>query len=255
MLTTTLAKISDIEAPALAGFSAWPLDALAFESDLAAVYPENQIVYFSPGRNIIGAAPAREGDSCAEARRWVAQNNATTLLQDGAVLGGLPRYQMPTAGFYSDLDAPVTDLTIAALVRVPNVSGFKSLATIGVNAATRAMLYITGNDIAYQHGTGDVKTSTGTTVVADQWLVLLSSFQASDNALRVYANSTALLMSETMANDIPAETRAAIGSTTAGAQPLVGEVALVMMWDRALHTDVVALAKVMTAIGGLAALT
>lgn len=255
-LLKTVVDIKDVSASALVGYPTWPIAALPFESDLASVYPSNMLSYVSPGRGALTASPIQSADACNMSRRWVAQNLGASLVQDSGVLGNLPRWSFNGSGLglLGTLDAALTDYSIAMLVRTPTVTGLKPLLTIGASSSTRTMLYITGPNVALQHGTGDVKTTTGTAVVANTWLPVVVSYKNSDKAIRVYTASTTALISSTMTNSPPSDFVGAWGSSNTGSLYFTGEIALGILWDTPLHSDVTALGKVIAAINGIKAL-
>lgn len=239
------------------GYPKVPPKAFPFEAALAKIYPADMISYLQPGRSGIVASPLKERDPCTGSAIWTAQTAGTVKAQDSGVLGGLSRwiFNGADAGIYGSIPAVLTDYTIACLARANNVIGFKSLVTVGNSLATRLMLYFSGDDVYLQHGTGDIKSSSGTTVVANSWLPVIVSYKNDTKALRIYTSTVAPLVSDTMTNSPPAEVIAAIGSARSGAQPLAGEIAMNAIWSRAIHEDATALAQLVAAMNGLAALT
>lgn len=256
-LKTTLVDVVDISAAPIPGYPSWPVAALPFESDIATVYPADMVAYVQPKRGGLEASPLRERDACSDTRIWTAQTTGTTAVEDSDQLGGLPRWSFNGVdnGIYGSIDAPLTDYSFALLARTTSVIGIKALLNIGTTSGTRLFFYITADDLALQHGTGDIKTSTGSTLAANTWMPLIVSYKNSDKSLRVYAGSTTPLITATMTNSPPSDLLGAIGSLRAGGQPMAGEIALSAIWARALHDDTAAIAKLMTALKGLAALT
>lgn len=252
LILTTIDDRSPRTGDAVPGYPTINLRALPSEALLSKVLPENMVSYLTPGRGAITASPIQERDSCTGNAIWTAQTTGTTTATDGAVLGGLPRWDFDgvSAGLYGSLPAALTDYTFACLARADNVSGAKSLITVGSLGATRAMLYFNNATIALQHGTTDVKAS-GNIVAANTWTPIIVSYKGSTKALRIYTTTTSTVVSATMTNSPPADVVSAIGSTRAGAQPLLGEIALAAIWNTPVHEDATALTNLVTALNGL----
>ena len=255
-LQTTLVSLSDATGVAVPGYTTWPPSVLTYEAAIAKIMPTTMQSYFSPGRRIVqSSGNIKERDACLDTRIWAAQS-AITLAQAGGTLGNLPRAVISSGdGFFADLSAALTDYTFAMVVRTTSVVGIKALFNVGTTAGTRIYAYMTADDIALQHGTGDIKTSTGTTIIANAWLPLIFSYKNSDKSLRVYANgSITPIISATMTNSPPSDVVAAIGSLRAGGASLTGETALNVVWSTHIHDDATALANLMAALAGIAAL-
>ena len=252
-LNYTTVDLAPRTGAAIAGYPTWPLAAFPFEAQIAKVAPSSMVSYLQPGRSGLSASPLQERDACTGAAIWTAQTTGTTIATDGAVLGGLPRWEFDgsSAGLYGSLPAALTDYTFACLARADNVSGAKTLITVGSSGTSRVMLYFSSDDIFLQHGTTDIKSSTGTTVVANTWIPVIASYKDSTKALLVYTTTTTPLISATMTNSPPAEVVAAIGSARTGVQPLLGEIALAAIWDTPIHEDATALANLVAALNGL----
>jgi len=252
-LNYTTVDLAPRTGAAIAGYPTWPLAAFPFEAQIAKIYPEDMVSYLQPTRSGLSASPLQERDACTGSAIWTAQTTGTVVAQGSGVLGGLPRWDFngTDAGLYGSIPAALTDYTIACLARADNVSGTKSLVTVGGTAGTRLMLYFSSDDIYLQHGTGDIKNSTGTTVVANTWLPVIVSYKDSTKALRIYTTTTTPLVSATMTNSPPAEVIAAIGSALTGVQPLAGEIAMNAIWSRPIHEDATALANLVAALNGL----
>jgi len=255
-LNFTTIDLSPRTGEAVAGYPTITLDAAPFEAQIAKVAPASMVSFLTPGRGAISASPLQERDACTGAAIWTAQTTGTTIATDGAVLGGLPRWEFDgaSAGLYGSLPAALTDYTIACLARADNAAGAKSLVAVGSSGTSRVMLYFSSDDIFLQHGTTDIKSSTGTTVVANTWLPVIVSYKDSTKALRIYTTTTTALVSATMTNSPPAEVVAAIGSADWGAAALLGEIALAAIWSTPIHEDATALANLVAALNGLAAL-
>lgn len=257
-LRTCVVWVEDVAAAAYPGLPNWVANALPFQAELSDTYPDDMVTYFLAGHSPLPGSPPREGDSCDGAGPWVAQSALITLEREDAVLGGLPRYSFPgtTEGFEAALAAPLTDWTAAILCRTPNTTGSKFLLNVGTTSSTRLGIYLTGNDVAVQHGTGDAHVSSGAAVVADTWLPLICSFENSTKALRIYNGSTTPLLSSTMVNSPPADLAIAIGALLNGStNAFQGEIPVVLIWTEAIHTDAAALKKLVAAMNGLSQLT
>lgn len=251
-LNVTTVDLTPRTGAAIAGYPTWPLAAFPFEAALAKIYPADMVSYLQPGRSGLSASPLQERDACTGAAIWTAQTTGTVKATDSGVLGGLPRWDFDgvSAGLYGAIPAALTDYTFACLARADNVSGAKSLITVGSSGTTRAMLYFNNATIALQHGTTDVKAS-GNIVAANTWTPIIVSFKSADKSLRVYTTTTSAVITATMTNGTPSDTASAIGSTRAAQQPLAGEIALSAIWSRHIHEDATALANLVAALNGL----
>lgn len=254
-LNFTTIDLSPRTGEAVAGYPTITLEAAPFEAQIAKVAPASMVSFLTPGRSGLSASPLQERDACTGAAIWTAQTTGTTIATDGAVLGGLPRWEFggASAGLYGSIPAALTDYTFACLARADNAAGAKSLVAVGSSTATKAMLYFNNATIALQHGTTNVKAS-GNIVAANTWTPIIVSYKNADKSLRIYTTTTTAVVTASMTNSPPAEVVAAIGSTRVGMHPLLGEIALSAIWSTPIHEDATALANLVAALNGLAAL-
>lgn len=241
---------------AVPGYPAQVIAAQNHLAALAAVYPADGALFVMPGRSdLANLVPLQERDIGAD-RIFVAATTGTTRVTDGTVLGGLPRFLFggTDIGLTANLDAALTDYTAVILARASNVSGAKFLLTVGSNGATRTGIYINGDDLAVQHGTANVVSTTGTVVVANAWVPVIVSYRNSDRAIQIFGGTTTPLFTGTIAASPPAEVVTAIGSLLTTSNPHVGEIALCAIWRRVMHTDAAAMAALVNALNGLIAL-
>lgn len=256
-LMTTVADVKPVTADRLDGFVDWPVAALPIEADLAGIHPADVQSYISPGRIGGQSLPIRLGDAAESGRVWAAQNTGITVLQGAGVLAGLPRYNFDGSGggLYASLAAPLTDYTVAGLVRLANVSGNKGLFGVGTTAGTRLLVYFNASRFAVQHGSGDVLQSATGVMAAEVWTPVIASYRNSDKALRLFAGSSLTpVLSGTFTNSPPSEVAAALGSTPNALLPMTGQVALCTVWSRPVHTDPAALAALVDALTRMVAL-
>ena len=251
-LNYTTVDLAPRTGAAIAGYPTWPLAAFPFEAQIAKVAPASMVSYLQPGRSGLSASPLQERDACTGAAIWTAQTTGTTIATDGAVLGGLPRWEFDgaSAGLYGSIPAALTDYTFACLARADNAAGAKSLVAVGSSTATKAMLYFNNATIALQHGTTDVKAS-GNIVSANTWTPIIVSYKNADKSLRIYTTTTTAVVTASMTNSPPAEVVTQIGSARAGMHPLLGEIALSAIWNTPVHEDATALANLVAALNGL----
>lgn len=246
--------------PAVPGYPAQVIAAQAYLASMALVYPDDCTAFVMPGRSDLASLmPLQERDA-AGSRIWAAMNSVTTRSADSGVLGGLPRFILPYPtttlnGLYSQLSAQLTDYTVVTLMRANNITGTKWLFGVGQTLAGRVGVYVNAATVAVQHASTDI-AATGSIVTANAWLPIIASYRNSDKALSVHCGSTTAAVTRTMTNSPPADLDAAIGAMPiAGVNPHAGEIALTAVWTRPIHTDATALARLVTALNGLAALT
>lgn len=259
LLTTVIDLQPARTGTAVPGYPAQIAAAQPHLASLATIYPEDCAMFVGAGRSDLAALiPLQERDA-GGARIWAALNGNTTRVALGGVLGGLPRFVLPGAtfdGLYASLDAALTDYTVAVLARASNVTGAKWLFGVGSTGAGRLGVYFNGANVTVQHATTDVVTTPGTVVVANAWVPVIVSYLNAGRAVSVHVGSPVAAVTGTMTNSPPADVAAALGAVpVTGLQPLVGELAFCALWRRALHTDAAALARAVTAMNGLAALT
>lgn len=258
-LSTTIIDLQPLRTGvAVAGYPAQIIAAQAHFAALASIYPDDCAVFVGPGRSDLAAlVPPQERDA-GGARTFVAPNATTTRQAASNILGGLPRFAMTGVtmdGLFASLDAALTDYSMAVLARTSVLTGAQWLLGVGSTGGTRLGVYVNGANLSVQHGTGDVKTTAGSVVVANAWVPLIVSYRNSDKALQIHAGSATPLLAATMVNAPPPDLTMGLGNLpTTGVQPLTGEIALAGLWRRALHTDAAALAKMVAALNGLAAL-
>lgn len=260
-LQTTQIDITGRSGTAIAGLPSWPVAAFPYEADIAATLPENMIAYVQAGRSDLRTAvdPLRERDACDLSRVWMGQSNFLARATDSGVLSGLPRFVGSASdgqvrAYYTDLGQSVTDYTIAVLARVSTGSANNTFLSIGADATARIMLFAnTSNQISIQHNSTNT-VAAASSITLDEWLPIIASYRDSDKAMRVYAGSTTPIISATMTNSPPASSLASILSLRAGASELNGELVFAAIWDQQVHTDAAALAKLVAAMNGLAAL-
>lgn len=238
----------------------WPLAPRPYEGILANIYPTDQVSFASPGRSKIADSPVIiDADICGYFPRWTAQSAAITREIDSGILGGLPRWKGSAhislnSGLFSTLEQSLTDYSMAVLAKVTTGSRNNSLVSIGPLTTDRIMLYTSTTDkLSIQHNSSDIKAATDSVVIGD-WLPIVVSYEAATKAMRVYMGSTTPVISATMTNDPTTSRLAALMTTRENINELDGEMALCVIWNRALHLDSAALASAVLAVNGLAAL-
>jgi hypothetical protein len=261
-LQTTQVDITSRSGTAIAGLPVWPVAAFAHEAVIAATMPEAMVAYVQAGRSDLrgAVAPMRERDACDLSRVWTAQSNAMpSRLADNGVLSGLPRWVgsgsiASRVGLTADIGAALTDYTIACLARITTGAVNNCFVNIGSTATERIMLYTsTADRIAVQHGSSDQKVA-DVSVTLGAWLPIVASYRHSDKAMRVYAGSTTPLISATMTASPPASALASLMITPDTNVELAGELVFAAIWNEPVHLDSVALAGLVGAMNGLAAL-
>lgn len=242
------------------GYS-WPPAAFPFEELLASVYPANLTVWAQPARIPVAGNTVASLDACDFSRQF-AQGTPTTVTvqRNGGTLSGLPRWQTenaagPNNGLYAskDLAAPLTSYTYAALVKFAATGTHQAIITVG-GSSDRSMLYLQiSRAIGFQHTASDIKSGT-TLYSAGVWLPVIASYNAVDQSVRVYVNSTTPEISAVMTVAPPVTKNITLGVTSDFAYEMTGDIALACIWDRALHLDSIAIGNAMAALQGMAAL-
>lgn len=255
-LKTMRAEVVQGAGPAIQGYT-WPVAAFAYEELIASAYPDNIVSYASPGRIKRSDAPVADADAASTARLWTGQAAGLTRPVAADVLGGLPRWSgADDAGQYvaANLAAQLTSYSVAVLFKSTSLTGHNGLFGVGDDSNTRALIYQrTTGDIAVQHGIGDGHNSTGV-FAADAWHALVWSYDDATGAGQLCVNSIDAPDMFTMTASPPADLNAAIMADAGGGTRMDGEVALVVVWDRALHIDGGALGHVMDGLNGLKSL-
>lgn len=257
-INTMRAEIVGTGGTPIAGYS-WPVAAMPYEEMIAGIHPGNLVAYASAGRIKISDSPVTDADACVLSRRWTAQSVNITRQIDSGVLGGLPRWQGVSEGgfdngLFASLDASLTDYSMLVLARVTTGGANRCLVNLGPTTTDRVMLYTGTTDLlSIQHNSTDIKAA-ASAVTIGAWLPIVVSYQDSSKAMRVYMGSTTPVISATMTNSPTSSRLASLMMTRENTTELTGELALAVMWDRALHLDSNALQAAVTAVNGLAAL-
>jgi hypothetical protein len=261
-LQTTQVDMTSRSGAAIAGLPAWPVAAFPYEAEIAAIMPDAMLSYVQAGRSDLrsAAAPMRERDACDLSRVWTAQDNSLpTRAVTSNVLSGLPRWvgSAPVGanvGFFADLGQSLTDYTIACLARVTTGLRNNAFVNVGATGTDRVCLFSTANDyLGIQHGVADWQNSSKV-VAEDEWLPMIASYRNSDKAMRVYCGSTIPVLSTTMTNSPPASSLASLMITRENLLELAGELVFAAIWTEPVHLDEDALARLVAAMNGLAAL-
>lgn len=259
-LATMRAEIRNSGGAPIPGYS-WPVAAFPFEERIARTYPENIVsCLMGAGRNAVQASPVIDADAANLRRRWTAQSANITVETDAAVLGGYPLYRNVGSGVAGNnsvlatLDAPLTSYTFAALFRPRQVGIQQGIMSVGPSPSDRVFLLVqASNVIEIQHTSANQRRTTAT-VSLDTWAAIIASYDASDNSVQVFLNTTAAEVDDTMPIDPGTSRAASILATVDNTLEANAEMAVAVMWNRALHTDATAIADVMAGLNGIAAL-
>ncbi|GAB5376462.1 MAG: hypothetical protein AcusKO_29240 [Acuticoccus sp.] len=241
----------------ISGYS-WPLAALPFDELLGSVYPDDVVVYAQAGRRVISNSPLADRDACSRDNRWdlADVSSDVTRVQSPSVLGGLPRWSTPDSpstpnGLKSTIPAPLTDYTIASLVRVDSDTGGIQTLFSTVTGSSHFYLAIGGaGQLGCTHGS-DNNYGPVVTDKIGQWAVFLATHRESDHQIQYYVDTLASLDEETAAETPPAGTTAGLMLRGDGANVFAGDMALTVVWKRHMVDDTAALGSILTAMGGL----
>lgn len=260
-LATMRAEIRNTGGTPIPGYS-WPVEAFPHESLIARTYPDNIVsCLMGAGRNNIQTSPVLiDADSADLSRKWTAQSANITKEADTGVLGGYPRYSNAGSGvagtnsLQATLGAPLSSYTFGVLFKLRDLTVQNGLISVGPSISDRVFLFVQPTGvIAIQHTSSETKQS-AFVVTLDTWISVVSSYDAADNTVQLFVNSTTADVDSTFVADPGTGRQASLLASVSNTQEANGEIAVSVIWDRALHTDAAAVKDVMTGLTGLASL-